>query len=100
MDINEALDRYLELHRIKAEAEREMKSLSTIILLGMDPDSPSIPWGDKTIARMERVTYSYSPAVKELEDAVKKAKRIEEKQGIAEPSVTVYLRVTQAKPEE
>ncbi len=99
MDINEALDRYIELHAQKTAIEKEMKTLSTSILLGMDPDSPSIPWGDKTIARMERISYSYSPAVKELEEAVKKAKRIEEKQGIAEPSVTVYLRVTQAKTE-
>ncbi len=99
MEIDQALDRYLELHSQKAAIEKEMKTLSTSILLQMDESTPSIPWDGRTIARMERISYSYSPAVAELEKEVKAAKKEEEKAGIAEPSVTVYLRVTTAKTE-
>lgn len=74
-----------------------MKKLSTSLLLLFDPEAPSVPWGDKVFRRMERVTYSYSSAVQDLEKQVKAAKKAEEKAGIAEPSVTVYIRVTSAK---
>lgn len=99
-DISAKFDRYLELQTQKAAIESELKTLSTSLLLLFDPETPTVPWGDKVFRRCERITYSYSPAVKELEESVKRAKRIEEKQGVAEPSTTVYLRVTTAKEEQ
>lgn len=97
-DIAAKFDRYIELQAQKNAIEAELKKLSTSLLLLFDPEAPSVPWKDKVFRRMERVTYSYSPAVQDLEKQVKAAKKEEEKSGIAEPSVTVYIRVTSAKP--
>ena len=99
-EIASKFDRYLELQQQKAAIEAELKKLSTSLLLLFDPEAPSVPWGDKVFRRMERVTYQYSDAVSQMEQRVKEVKKQEEKAGVAEPSVTVYLRVTSAKSSE
>ena len=91
-NLNKLAEELYQLNTQKKELETKEEVLKSMLLIEMGKvkkDKESFDFG--TVSVGHRRTYTYSEAVKKLEDKVKIKKDEEVKQGVAEEKVTEYL---------